>query len=376
MSEKTIDETQPVVPAPQQEPEKPSDGTHKKGKTWLWIAGGILVILLIGAAGGAGGYYAGIADRQAVEKNEKTLAASTQFQLGLADLAANRFEMAKQRFEYVIQLDPSYPGVLESMAKLTIIMNATATPTAAPIPTAAPTLDLSGVEALLAQSKQLLAASDWNGAISALDNLRKQNASFKTLEIDGMYYLALRGRGIQKIANGSLEGGIYDFANLRLFGPEDNDMQSLEEAAKQYINAGRYFGWDWANAVKYFGDLYKINPQLMDSSHDTVADRYRRSLAGYADQLSAKQKWCDAVPYYQESLAIANDNKIAAAYNKANNKCIASQPTEAPTIDPNAPTAEVPTEAGPTAASPTAVPTEAPTAVPPPPTAEPTVATP
>jgi tetratricopeptide (TPR) repeat protein len=367
MSDKIIDETQPVVPAPQQEPEKSSDSKPQKGKTWLWILGGLLAILLIAATGGAGGYYAGISDRQAVEKNNLILAASTQYQLGLADLAASRFDMAKQRFEYVIQLDPSYPGVLESMAKLTIIMNATATPTVAPIPTAAPTLDLSGVEALLAQSKQLLAASDWNGAISAMDSLRKQNVSFKTLEIDGMYYLALHGRGIQKIANGSLEGGIYDFANMRLFGPDDNVIQSQEEAAKMYINAGRYFGWDWVNAVKYFGDLYKSNPELMDMSHDTVADRYRRSLAGYGDQLSTKSKWCDAVPYYTESLAISNDNKVAAAFSKANNKCIASQPTEIPTIDPSLPTAVIPTEVGPTAvptteAPSTEVPTEAPTA--------------
>ena len=79
-----------------------------------------------------------------------------QYQLGVTDLQNSRYEFAKQRFEYVIQLDPGFPGVLEKMAEIAIIMNATATPTPAPIATVAPTLDLSGVESLLAQAKQFL----------------------------------------------------------------------------------------------------------------------------------------------------------------------------------------------------------------------------
>ena len=192
MSDQNLEETQPTIPESSQESAPIETGLKKKSKTWVWIVGGLLAILLIAGAGGLGGYYAGISDRKAVEKNQRDLAASMQFQLGLADLEAGRYSFAKQRFEYVIQIDPSYPGVLENMAKLTIILNATATPTVMPSPTAAPTLDLSGVEALLMQAKQMLAASDYNGAIAALDTLRKENISFKTMEVDGMYYKALR----------------------------------------------------------------------------------------------------------------------------------------------------------------------------------------
>lgn len=362
MSEQNIEETQPTTPEINQESNPNPAPAPKKSKNWTWIVGGLLAIILIGAAGALGGYYAGIADRQAVEKNQTDITTSMQYQLGMADLEAGRLDMAKQRFEYVIQLNPAYPGVLENMARLTIIMNATSTPTVMPSPTAAPTLDLSGVEALLVQAKQLLAASDYNGTLTALDMLRKQNVSFQTFEVDGLYYHTLSKRGIQKISNGDLEAGIYDFAVMKRFGPQDKESKDIEEYAKLYISAGRYFGWDWENAVKYFGDLNQYVPTLMDTSHRSVADRYRESLAKYGDVLAGKDKWCQAVPYYEQSLAIGTDNKVNEAYGKAFNKCQASLPTSTPTIDPAAITPDVVvTTEVPVVEEPTAVPTDVPT---------------
>jgi tetratricopeptide (TPR) repeat protein len=355
MSDQNLAQTQPSSPEPVQEAPVYPAPPAKKGRIWAWILGGLGAIILIALAGGLGGYYAGLSDRLALEDNRRDVEASTQFQLGMAEMTAGNYDMAKKRFQYVIELNPSYPGVLENMAKLTIIMNATATPTIAPTSTAAPTLDVSGVEALLVQSKQLLVASDWNGTMNALDTLRQQNISFKTLEVDGLYYLALRNRGLQKISNGNLEGGIYDFAVMRLYGPQDKDTADMEQWAKLYISAGRYFGWDWANAVKYFGELYQNFPTLMDSSHRTVSDRYRESLAKYADVLSAKDRWCDAQGYYEQSLAIAQDNKVTEAYNKAVNKCLASQPTATPTFDPSTIPTEVVTDVPPTDVVPTEV---------------------
>ena len=208
---------------------------RKQGVKW-WVVGGIVGVLLITAFGGLGGYYSGIANRRAIEQNNRSLAASMQYQLGLTDLQNGNLEFAKQRFEYVIQLDPGFPGVLEKMAEIAIVMNATAIPTDAPIATAAPTLDLSGVENMLAQSKQFLVAQDWTGALAALDAIRKENPSFKTLEVDGLYYLALRSRGIQKIYQlGKLESGIFDITLMSRYGPIDKDSRDATEWASFYI---------------------------------------------------------------------------------------------------------------------------------------------
>ena len=366
MNDQNIEHTQPSTPVPSEETQQvtpPTPPSKKKSTLWQWIVGGLLTVIIIGGLGALAGYYSGIEIRKSVENNQRTLAASMQYQMGVADLEAGRYEFAKQRFEYVIQVDPAFPGVLENMAKVNIIMNATATPEVLPTLTPAPTLDLSGVEALMAQAKQFMAAQDWDNALITLDAIRKQNPTFKTLEVDGLYYRLYRSRGIQKIMQkGLLEGGIYDFALTRLFGPLDKEGRDAEEWAVMYIDAARYFGWNWEKAVSALGEIYQFFPGLQDSSHRSVADRYREALYRYADTFLEKEKWCEAVPYYQQSLAMAEEQKVIVNYTKANNKCVASQPTTAPTVDPNATIEPVPTEE-------TVVPTEEPTI-------EPTVPTP
>ena len=336
MVDDPMNETQPVNPVPDQ-PDNESTTTivpRKGGQKW-WVIGGIIAVLVITAIGALGGYFSGIANRKATENNNRALAASMQYQLGLTDLQAGRYGFAKQRFEYVIELDPGFPGVLEKMAEIAIVMNATATPTPAPIPTAAPTLDLSGVENLLAQSKQFLVAKDWSGAISALDAIRKGNPSFKTLEVDGLYFLALKYRGIEKIYQlGKLESGIYDITLMTRFGPMDVDSRDASEWATSYIYGTSFWGVDFLRVVKDLEIVYTNFPNLQDQGHVTAFERYRMALAGVGDQLALKEKWCDAVPYYFKSLQVGDNGKVGEAYTKANNKCIALTPTETPTVAP------------------------------------------
>lgn len=370
MSDTQMNETQPVTPAPaapvdetQQKPSKP-----KRKFNW-WIVGGIFAVLIIGAVGATAGYYSGIENRKAVENNNRALAASMQYQLGVTDLQAGRYEFAKQRFEYVIQIDPGFPGVLEKMAELAIIVNATATPTPAPVLTPVPTLDLSGVESLLSQAKQFLVAKDWNSAISALDAIRKQNSSFKTLEVDGLYYLALRYRGIEKINQlGELESGIYDIVLMSRFGPVDKESRDADEWAKYYIYGASSWGIDWLKVVKDIQVVYANFPYMQDQAHMTAMERYRIALSKVGDTLSLKGKWCEAVPYYQQSLQVGSNEQVIVALTKANNKCAALTPSETPTgpvvpvetpiVEPtSADTTTPPTDIPPTAVPPTEVPT-------------------
>jgi hypothetical protein len=336
MLDDQMNDTQPVNPVPDLPDNDKTTSTvqPKRGQKW-WVVGGIVAVLVITALGALGGYFSGIANRKATENNNRALAASMQYQLGLTDLQAGRYGFAKQRFEYVIELDPGFPGVLEKMAEIAIVMNATATPTPAPIPTAAPTLDLSGVENLLAQSKQFLVAKDWSGAISALDAIRKGNPSFKTLEVDGLYFLALKYRGIEKIYQlGKLESGIYDIALMTRFGPMDVDSRDASEWASSYIYGASWWGVDFLRVVKDLEIVYTNFPNIQDQGHITAFERYRMALAGVGDQLALKGKWCDAVPYYLQSLQVGDNGKVGEAYTKANNKCIAMTPTETPTVAP------------------------------------------
>lgn len=337
MSENELKETQPVNPVNNgSEGGSTSPKPKKNGGIKLFIIGGIFAVLFITAVASVAGYYSGIANRKAIEANNRSLAASMQYQLGLTDLENGKYDFARQRFEYVIQLDPGFPGVLEKMAEIAIIVNATATPTTAPEATAAPTLDLSGVESMLAQAKQFLVAQDWTSAITALDAIRKENPDFNTVEIDGLYYLALRNRGVQQIYQlGKLEKGIFDIVLMSRFGPMDKEARDASEWAGLYIHGASWYGIDWFKVVKDLEVVYANFPNMLDNSRVTAMERYRTALTGVGDALSAREDWCDAVPYYLQSLQVAENTKVGEAYAKANKKCIELTPTEMPTPLPN-----------------------------------------
>jgi Tfp pilus assembly protein PilF len=71
----------------------------------------LLALLVLAATSAFGGYLSGIQRRTSFEATQVTSKVDEQFQLGVKDLQAGRYELARQRFEYVINLDPGYPGV-------------------------------------------------------------------------------------------------------------------------------------------------------------------------------------------------------------------------------------------------------------------------
>ena len=103
----------------------------------------LLVVAVVFAA--AGGYFAGERKRGDLRTSDVAEVAQQQFDLGLQDLAAGRFELARQRFEYVIRLDPTYPQAAEQLAAALVGLNvpaATIAPLASPTPNLAPVADL------------------------------------------------------------------------------------------------------------------------------------------------------------------------------------------------------------------------------------------
>jgi hypothetical protein len=92
-------------------------------------------------------------------------------------------------------------------------LNTTATPTAVSTPTLTPTVDLRGAEELFSQAQVLLADEKWTEAIDTLLKLRKNEPSFQAVEVDSMFYVALRNRGVQRILS---EGDLERFSDSGL----------------------------------------------------------------------------------------------------------------------------------------------------------------
>ena len=115
----------------------------------------MIVILLLGSLGGLLGYNSGRQSRIDLGSSQVAAAAATQFQLGLDDMANGRYEMARGRFEYVIGLDSSFPGVKEKLTEVMIALLPTTIPTATltPTPVFTPTPDTRGEQEMFKQMK-------------------------------------------------------------------------------------------------------------------------------------------------------------------------------------------------------------------------------
>ena len=336
------DDTQPIKPV------KPS--------RWRSTLLSVLAFLLLIGLGGFSGYTSGIGTRQSAEDSIITQQLTEQFSFALVDIQFGRYENARQRLEYIISKDPNFPGAQQTLTEV-LVLSSIPTPTAAPTSTATP--DFSGAENAFARAQELLRAQDYPGALTALDTIRKLDPSFKTAQVDGMYYFALRNQGYNLITQqGNLEGGIYYLTLAERFGPLDNTSIGLRDGARAYITGASFWELDWEQAADYFSQVAAGWPSMYDGTMN-AGERYYTALANWGNELYAKQDYCGAYDVYEKA-GTAGVLIEPAASNFVNSQAQCFPATEAPTEAPitEAPTSETPTEA------PTEAPTEPPTVVP------------
>jgi len=326
MSDINNEETIPTPIEPTEDSGLPSEKGEKQGSRWkLLTFAGIIGLFLIAVLSAAGGYRAGINLRKEAQSTQVAQEAATQYALGIQDMQNGQYSRAKQRFEYVIKLNPSFNGVTDSLAEVLLLMNATATPSPVPTATITPTPDtreIEEIEALFGQAEQLFVNEDWDGTIDTLLRVRKMDPNYRTIQIDGMLFIALRNRGIYKIIQlADLEGGIYDLTLAERFGPLDTEAQGYLTWTKLYITGASFWELDWAQAVNYFSQVAPQFPGLRDGSGWTAKERYRLALKGYGDSLMRAGKPCQAAEQYQLSLSIAYDAEVEQSLNEALNDC-------------------------------------------------------
>ena len=292
---------------------------EKKFPSWLVV---LCVITLI-AIGLLGGYGSGMGQRYAAQNALVTGQLEEQFQLGTQAVKAGNFELARQYFEFIIRTDSNFPGVQAAYTDLLLRLQISPTPVFSPTPLVSPTPDLRGAQEIYTTALQLLNSSDWNGAITNLDSLRKASPTYRTAEVDGMYFMALRQRGVEKITtacqNVNLEGGIYDLTLAEHFvgtGNMDSVAESLRTYARLYIIAASFWDQDWLQAQNFFAQVMTGYPNMSDSSCLSSTRRWVQATIKVADQLAAGGDFCAAAAQYASALTV-NDSFNATAYPTA-----------------------------------------------------------
>lgn len=307
MPEQHLDDTQPVAATQPARPGQRPQNRMRRINPRRWLIGGGLAlafVLLLGssiALGAYQGYQAAQQDyqRQAVAQSAQSLL--EQYTLAMMELNQGQYDLARQRFEYVLGRDPAFPGAAEGLAQSMAVLYATATPTnPPPTPTLTPTPDMRPLEDRFQQAQQHFEAGEWDALIDTLVALRASDPAYRTVEVDSLLYRALLSRGLEKIRDrGELEGGIYDLSLAEKFGPLDSSAANYRSLARLYMIGLGFWEVFPEQAVYYFGQLAAAAPYLSDGSGWTSFERYYASILQYAAQLATKEDWCAAQEQYE-----------------------------------------------------------------------------
>ena len=128
----------------------------RRGRTFLFNALGLLVILALAILAG---YSSGIGIRKGNQTTVITQQLGEQYQNALIDIQFQRYENAKQRLEWIISQDPTFPGAQEKLTEVLVLKNQ---PTPTLTPSLTPTPDFSGAQEAFTSAQLRIAAQDWS----------------------------------------------------------------------------------------------------------------------------------------------------------------------------------------------------------------------
>ena len=297
----------------------------KRPAWWMITLIGIVIIVLIAGISAVAGYASGIKVRKNAQSTLVVQELQEQYQLGLQDMGLGNYDRARQRFEYILQNDPSFPEVTDKLAEVMLYLNTTATPTLVPTPTLTPTPDLRSEEELFNQAQEYILNEDWQNALDICLQLRKLDPTYQDVAVDGMVFLSLRNLGVKKILNADLEGGMYDLTLAKKYGVLDIEAEALYNWASLYVTGASFWELDWGQAAYYFGQVAPHAPNLRDGTGLTAIERYLTALVKYAQYLENQKDWCGAQKQYEAYLALSHNAEVEKALAVAINKCEKSQ---------------------------------------------------
>lgn len=250
-----------------------------------------LLIPLAVAAAGALGFASGAQAREQARREAVFQLATAQFTLALEDQQNGRLDLARQRLEYILRLDPLFPHAVERLTEVLVALGESRPAPTAFAPT--PTPNLAPVSELFEQAEAAFYEGDWTRVIETLVLLRSKDPAYRAVEADGLLYVALRNRGLHLIRiEWELERGLYDLSRAQSFGPLDKEAEDWRTSARLYLHANTYFGLNWGRATDLFLDLC-APAALWDS-----CDRTRVAAEHYAEQIALSTDACAVVEAY------------------------------------------------------------------------------
>lgn len=266
----------------------------------------ILAVILSTVAG----FYAGQHDRQLQAQRDL----AEHYDRGINHLNASEYELAAAEFEYILQLEPEYPGARDRLAearrRLTVI----------PTPTTSQTMTFA-IGEIYKQAVQAYQAQDWPLAVERLRQVRAVDATYEPTAVTEMLYTAAYSYGKQLLASDQLEEGLYYLDQAAEIRPLDQETGYQRQLAAMYLTARGYWGADWQKAIERFSELYSIAPGYKD-----VLPRLVQAYVSYGDQYSNTLDFCPAEQHYADALRVQPNPAIEAQRALAAQRCAMATP--------------------------------------------------
>lgn len=287
----------------------------------------IVAIVIIGLVA----VWLGRSQGDATRRQQIDQLIAEQFAIGLVDLEQGRYSLAVERFEAIIHLNPEFPDAEATLVRAYVLANVQR-PQIAIEPTSTP--DPSPPDQLLAQAQAAFAESDWTTTINKLSALRAKDPEYESIEVDRLFYLSLRNRGMEQIAQGLMEEGLYDLSRAETFGPLDIDAIYRRDLARLYLEANSYLGVNWFQATEAFFELCQAGATV-DSCF-----KYAEAAWEYANLLVDVDDPCQALEYYAASLEQIPNETLLPTAEHIERVCLTATapPTFAPETETETPT--------------------------------------
>lgn len=298
------------LPAPAPRPAAaPARRAGRLSSTTLLIALFSCGLLTLIVASAVGGVIIGLQDRE----TDRQAQADRYYKEGLANFASGKLELAKADFEYVLKLEPNYPGAQEQIAQVTERLTVKPTPTSAALSSAIDQLYQNGISAYQAQK--------WAAAIDALAQVRSIDPNYQADQVGQYLFEASVTYGLELIDDDRLEEAIAYLDQAAYIRPLPAEAALQAQYAKLYLTARGYWNVNWDKAIERFTELYAIAPGYKDTFARLVG-----SYVEYGNERVRAGDSCTAQKQYAEAIKLSPSTTLQAQLDQATQVCLTATP--------------------------------------------------
>ena len=266
-----------------------------------------------------GGYRAGIKQRVAVAATEVANEVQMQYSLAIQDMEIGQSGVALQRLEYILKLNPDYLDAADLLAKAREDASGLALRSVQPTEVLQFDEDRLSAEERFRLLMLAYDSRDWSETVQRASDLKVTNVDHRSETVNGMLFVSLRNRGIERIDSGLLELGLTDLEHSEQIMSLDNVALQRRRWASLYLAGMAFWDLNWQLVIENFSVLNAIAPNFQDARI-----LLREAYISYGDELVQSQESCLAKEQFVAAREIAVDSKIDDQLSVAEKKCFDS----------------------------------------------------